>query len=487
MKTLSKLVDDPKGQRFLIALLVLFLGAAMFGWSQEIAHEPGFPIDDAWIFQVFARNLAQAHQVAFNVQVPATGVSSWLWFLLLTPGYWLPISPFLWSHMLTLLGTIAVGWTVLELGSLFIPGPLSRRWGLLAAVLTVCEWHIMWSSLGGMETPLFTWLSLLLVFLYKRERPLWMQGVVGGLLIVTRVEGILLVGLVWLWNLKRNTWRGQVVLALTTVLITLPMFGVNWSVGGMFLPNTWAAKGLTIHQPEAGIVFLGEYVFMLLLGLNVLLVPTILFFLHASRSQIRQFALPIAWVLLLLCVYVFTFPIAYHHLRYMMPTLPWWILFGVSGTAMLWQKNRAVGWMQLGITAVFAAGMVGFGANVYAWNVQNINGQHVAVGKWLESHTPTDTVVAAEDIGGIGYFSHRQVVDIQGLVTPEVLPLLRAGQSLTPFLCSQSVKFLAVYPHVFARFADGFEPEPVFRAHLNLNTINPDVNLDVYQAKACAH
>jgi len=486
VKFLFWLVDTRAGQRALIATLVLLLGGATFAWSLRVAQAPGLPIDDAWIFQTFARNLARSGEVAFNPGVPATGASSWLWLLLLVPGYWLPLAPLGWTYALNLLAAMALGWTMLELGARFIPSQAAQRWALLAAVLTICEWHLVWSLLGGMETLLFTFLSLLLVTFYVDARPAWWQGLVGGLLIATRIEGILLFGLVWLWNFRKRRWRERVILGLAALVVIAPMLWTNWSVGGMLLPNTWAAKGLTIQQPSAGISFLFEYAMLLLLGVNVLLIPAVLFALQAPRAQKRIWALPMTWVLLLLATYVFAFPIVYHHMRYMMPTLPWWVLVGVAGTARLFRTNRAAGWLQVGLTGAFAAGLVLFGANVYAWNVQNVNGQHVAVGRWFNAHTPADTVVAAEDIGAIGYFSQRTVIDIQGLVTPQVVPLLRAQQSLTPFLCSQSVKFLAVYPRVLPRFADGFDATPVFQAHLELNTINPDVNLNVYPAKTCA-
>jgi hypothetical protein len=47
------------------------------------------------------------------------------------------------------------------------------------------------------------------------------------------------------------------------------------------------------------------------------------------------------------------------------------------------------------------------------------------LGTWLRDNTPPDTVVAALDIGALGYSSERRVLDLMGLVSPEMMVLGR--------------------------------------------------------------
>ena len=47
------------------------------------------------------------------------------------------------------------------------------------------------------------------------------------------------------------------------------------------------------------------------------------------------------------------------------------------------------------------------------------------LGTWLRDNTPPDTVVAAADIGAIGFASERRVLDLMGLVSPSILELGR--------------------------------------------------------------
>jgi hypothetical protein len=50
----------------------------------------------------------------------------------------------------------------------------------------------------------------------------------------------------------------------------------------------------------------------------------------------------------------------------------------------------------------------------------------VPLGEWLGTHTPADAAVACLDIGALGWSSERRIVDLAGLVSPELLDLGRA-------------------------------------------------------------
>jgi hypothetical protein len=53
-----------------------------------------------------------------------------------------------------------------------------------------------------------------------------------------------------------------------------------------------------------------------------------------------------------------------------------------------------------------------------------LEGSLIHWGRWLERNTPPDAVVATPDIGAIGYYSRRRVVDLAGLITPAMVPHL---------------------------------------------------------------
>ena len=125
-------------------------------------------------------------------------------------------------------------------------------------------------------------------------------------------------------------------------------------------------------------------------------------------------------------------------------------------------------------------------AHLYAWNVDNINEMHVALGRWAVAHTPPDALLALNDIGAITYVSERPVVDLAGLVTPEVVPLLRLpdrDSHLAALLAERDVQYVLIFPNWFpdlAAWADLLEP--VHQVTLERNTIAGGETMVVYRA-----
>src|SRR5258708_18363401 len=63
-----------------------------------LAGGAGFPLDDAWIHQTYARNLAQSGQWQYAPGVESAGSTSPLYTLLLTIGYILHMPYFAWTY-----------------------------------------------------------------------------------------------------------------------------------------------------------------------------------------------------------------------------------------------------------------------------------------------------------------------------------------------------------------------------------------------------
>jgi hypothetical protein len=125
-------------------------------------------------------------------------------------------------------------------------------------------------------------------------------------------------------------------------------------------------------------------------------------------------------------------------------------------------------------------------AQLYAWNVDNINEMHMAIGRWVAEHTPPDAILALNDIGAIAYVSERQVVDLAGLVTPEVVPMLRApdtASQLAQFLSRRGVDYVIIFPNWFPGLAQRRDLlEPTHQVTLERRTITGGETMIVYRA-----
>ncbi|HEX9414963.1 MAG TPA: hypothetical protein VF916_15775, partial [Ktedonobacterales bacterium] len=129
----------------------------------------------------------------------------------------------------------------------------------------------------------------------------------------------------------------------------------------------------------------------------------------------------------------------------------------VAGRA-LWSAVGAV------LLAVTSAVSLGRGAQIYAENVQLINGCQVDTALWLRAHTAPGALFATHDIGAIGYFGGHPLVDLAGLVDPQVVPLLSDQPKLEGCLARRHVRYVI-------EFTDWFGPPNVLARDLGSSQV----------------
>jgi hypothetical protein len=66
--------------------------------------------------------------------------------------------------------------------------------------------------------------------------------------------------------------------------------------------------------------------------------------------------------------------------------------------------------------------------------------------RWIAGNTPRDVVIAAHDIGALGYFGERQILDLAGLISPEVIPFIRDEARLAAYLDQRHAAYLVTFP-----------------------------------------
>ena len=86
----------------------------------------------------------------------------------------------------------------------------------------------------------------------------------------------------------------------------------------------------------------------------------------------------------------------------------------------------------------------------------------VATAHWVAANTEPGSLVGAHDIGALGYYGERDLVDLAGLVSPEVIPFIRDEARLGNYLDDQSADYLVTFP--------GWYPELVARSILVFQT-----------------
>jgi len=511
-----------------IRLLPLWLGLAVLvgGFYLLMAAlgygVTGFPLDDAWIHQTYARNLATTGQWAFVPGQTSAGSTSPLWSLLLSVGYWLGIPYLIWAYGLGIAALGLTGWTIARLGGRIFPD--SPWTGPVAGLLCVLEWHLVWASVSGMETMLYTWLSVLVVDLWLvagvqgTEKPVWrpalglwlVLGLVGGLLVLTRPEGLGLIGLIGLavsWRLRHTSARllqTWLAIGIGLALPLIPYLVFHYITTGLPFPNTFYAKQeeyralITLYSPWRRWLMMAG---VTLVGGHVLLLPG---FVHAvwrfrpdpqsptSRPWPSVYGplLCATWWFIHLALYALRLPVTYQHGRYQIPVIPFFILVGVGGTTYLLRPQaralllRVLSRVLIAATLLLFLAFLVLGARAYAADVAFIQGEMVAIARWLEHNVPPDSLIAVHDIGAIGYFTPRPLLDLAGLVTPEVIPYITDETRLIAFMQAQGADYVVFFPDwsdAYRRMARDPRLEPVYSTRFEWTLDQGRANMTVYR------
>jgi len=451
----------------------------------------GFPLDDSWIHLTYARNLAEHGEWAFQLGQPSAGSTAPLWTVLLSIGFLIGLAPYVWTYLL--------GWVILTLLAVCAEN-VARK--LVASykpaipwvgLFFVFAWHLTWSAVSGMETLLhgliiFAVLSALL----SDSRRYLALGLLAGLSIWVRPDGLTLLGpILFVALLSEHSWRlrGQAIwktlLGFGSLFFLYLLF--NLALSGNPMPNTFYAK-----QAEYGAFWLSktlterisDYLWPILASPFIVLIPAAVWWLVKSIRARNWGALAsLIWFLGYIAIYLARLP-AYQHGRYIIPALPILYLWGMLGLLELTpspkMSKRVVALWQVAIVVLsLAFGFIGARQNAY--DVFLIESEMVATAEWVEQNLSPDARLAVHDIGALGFYVQNPLVDMAGLITPDVVPFIRDEARLAEYLDSNSVDYLITFPSFYPQLTS--KRESLFEAGLKFEPLHFDENMQVYRWK----
>lgn len=461
------------------ALALLLAEAYVFDadWS--------FPLDDSWIHLVFAKSLAVGEGLAFEPGTLVAATTAPLWTALLGLLALLPGSLPLWTK---LAGIAAHGATIAATWGLARRLGLSNaRAGMAAGLVATTDW-LIWSALSGMEIPLFTALTLFGMARHLDEHdadsaitPAPISLFLFGLAALARPEGLLLPGLAlldrWWWPHRRSDggprrhrgsdWRSLVTGLAAAALVIVPVGWLFLQISGSPFPTTLTAKssGPPLLVPEIrylravlGILFPSQP------WMTLLAFGGVLEMCRRLRTRRDRGLLPALWLLAL--------PVASAMLssglevqvgnfgRYFFPLFPVVILLGCLALESLsLAALRAAGGPLLAALALVALllpnalSLVG-GFGRYLTSCANVRDSDVALARWLAPRLHPGAVLAVTDIGALGYLLPNRLIDLGGLVTPELNRLrlegARQGRGyrdvVSDFIALKQPDYLVTFP-----------------------------------------
>ena len=453
----------------LSGLVVLISFTLYIAWSMNV-EGLGFPIDDAWIHQTYGRNFGKNLQWSFSLDTPSGGSTGPAWGILIGIMYLLGIPPILGTFFLGYLFLWGSAVAAILIFNKF--GFTEKVSGLIAGSLIGLEWHIVWAALSGMETIVIMFLVLLLFYwFFTKKENWWFPGILIGLSVWIRPDGITLLGpALFILYFREYTNKIKIRKLLSILGSFILIFGLyilfNWMVAGDIWPNTFYAKQAeyaVLRENGFGYRYFNVSL-QFFIGVGVLLFPgMILEALRIVQKKEWDKAAAIIWVLGYIGLYAWRLPVTYQHGRYIMPAMPLGFLIGLAGM-MRWTGlkekaywQRVISRVWIGSAIIVATVFWIMGARTYARDVAVIETEMVQTSQWVMANTNKSDVLAAHDIGALGYFSNRKILDLAGLITPDVIPFIRNEDRLRKYLDQNNVDYLMTFPDWYPGLINGLE------------------------------
>ncbi len=434
-----------------LALIPIALGWYYINYAYSINKVHSFPIDDPWIHLTFARNLVEYGSYSyFKNEVVTAGSTSPIYTFVLALGFLITKNEMILSYVLGILFFVISIFFYYRISEDSFP---KENWMAIAATLIlVTDRWLNFIAVSGMETTMFIFI-LLACFYFYRKRNAFGFGISAGLILWCRPDGLAFIGaiavdyIIFIFLKKKspkdNTETGPftnadlIKIALIFAVLTAGYFAFNLKLAGFILPNTFNAK-LTYYDPafrSRGDFLKGEvWEYFTESSYLLLIIPFFIAIIKIgadfSKSTYNKFLLPAIFIFALIFIYWFKLPYAHRFGRYLMPVIPFYIMLFMYGARELYKLfykfiNDKKITNALNIILIIAV-VVWFASDYYKkrtdyqeWTRHALIRQ-VAAAKWLKENTPEGSVVATHDVGAIGFYSGRKVIDVAGLINPEL-------------------------------------------------------------------
>lgn len=405
--------------------------------------------DDALITLRYSRNLAEGLGLVYNPGEPCLGTSSPLYALLMALPASLGLDP-LWSAVIFNIGCDAAICVLLVYICRGLP-----ILQCLAPLGFLLHSNILYWSGTGMEFSLLVLLGYGAVALYAAGRHGW-AGALAGLALVGRLDAVIFLagfGVVALFAAMREEripWR----LPAAAAAAAAPWFlFAAWRYGDL-VPLSARARYLLFQSRP----WRGDAV-GILLG-SPWLLPAALGVFFAWRRADPPLPPRLSFFLRVLSLHPLFFLLAYEasggriYRRYQVALDASLVLLGCfAGALLLGRLRRAPVARRLAAAAALLGcawllARPSAAALFYPFTKAGTPGNwvHFRAARFIAENSSTDAVVMAGNIGYLGYFSRREIFDINGLVSPRAHQALRGGASQASLVAAVEPDLVALDP-----------------------------------------
>ena len=458
-------------------------------------------IDDAFITFRYSRNVAYGLGLVYNPGQHVLGTTTPLWTLILAVVYRFG------AHDLSSVALVLSSLADAATASLLFLTARRVGWGIgwatwLAVLFAFCPLSIDFAA-SGMESSLFTLLALGALTSFDRPQ---LAAMLCGLAILCRPEGLIVAALVLGWQAIQNRRLPLGKFAITTAVV-IPWLIFSAIYYGSPIPESALIKA-SHYAPDAignlrwlvtnlgapgfdeplieGSQLIGSVAWKVGLGFGaalLLALPRLARYLRRSPEMVPLVAFAPILALTLVAeglrsAHIFPW--------YLVPFVPF-VLLGIVGVL----HNVTAHLPKVGIVAMAVFSLwsllglnLGRQSNLATLAPFRVNlareQAYTQAGQFLNSRLPVGAIIAAPEIGALGYATSDYILDTAGLVSPEAArfyplpPDYPRDITVPPRLIEQEqpdaiVVFAPFYPHQLRDapwFAQEYVQAATFRADI---------------------
>jgi len=295
--------------------------------------------------------------------------------------------------------------------------------GMISSIILVSSKYFY--LVTGMETCLFVLLSLVCIYLYFQKKYFFLS-IFSSFLFLTRGEGLFLIIILFYFIYKENRSEIKYSYFIIFIFFIVLNYLFNFIYFGNLVPHTLMAK---IGQGQSGLW--GKYSFLLSFGYlfgmvlnnqSFYLMPLVIFSLIGFINHIRERFCIIIFIYSCLLTFFYTVINApNYHWYYSIHFLNFYIFLGYGVYDIFVYLNTKIIKQWAKYLIIFMIFAYPLGIHIQIIILLQNNSKHekyFETGNWLKNNTPKESKIACLEVGHIGWFSQRYIIDVLGLVSP---------------------------------------------------------------------
>jgi hypothetical protein len=482
-----------QSMKFILIPLLLALGIWLFKLFfiitiplRNLAISPWL-IDDSFIIMRVARNIALGHGYSFDGVNPTTGVPM-LWTLLSSNNhFYFDIEAaakitIIQSAFLGSISTVIVFYIAKYVFNTFV------AW--MAFVFSSLSMPLFFNSMNGMETSLYVCLGLGGIYLFTianlQKDVLYYigAGLVFGLMILTRIDALILISsslfTFFILNYSPGKYQQkniQISTIFVSVILVFLSLGMMWNftVSNTLFPSNQLGRrylywyGHSVDQTIRLNDYIGKIalnshelsnLISVITGIGFISLLSILYLITKQRYNIfllnSTFYIIIYSILLI--AYQGYFPDV-HGLRYLQLIgylLSIFISAFIHDLIYKLHFNNCIRISLCIFSLLFLLFHSYLNYNKLTSELQWFDGMNLALNysdlqvndywqleDWINNNLPLESVIAAKDHGRLAYFTENRIVDLAGIIEPNLIKHLKSGD-INAYLDNNDVQYIVM-------------------------------------------